>query len=144
MTFKQLLIRYLKEMGGYSAVSIESNRFHIKRIDSKDIISLFEYARVYSYLLYRRYHNVYEFISAVAVNEIKIKKGDIVEAKTQDGKYVFSYVVNDVWYSNFSVITENGGTISLYRITSINGEPYDFNNCWEFKNKNAFIRKNGK
>jgi len=140
MTFKQLLIRYLKEHGEYGAFSKRTP----KLINREDNFELFWCASSNCWRFGCLYKNIHEFISAVAVNIITIKKGDIVVAKTQDGKYSFSYIVRDVWYSTFSVITESGGIISLKRIIYVNSRPYDFNNGWEFKNKKAFIGINGK
>ena len=135
MTFKQLMIRYLKENGFYSTFAKANRRQYYKLINENDMVQFFEYVRANVWRF--KYNTIYEFLSRITKNKMVIKAGDIIEVKTQDGKYTFKYIVFDVWYTDFSVLMDNGGRISLSRVISVNGEPYDFNNGWEFKNKLA-------
>lgn len=137
MTFKQLLLRYLKEIGYYPALSRMGYSKLVKNNMSSNATELL---RLANYILRISginwfYHGdkMYLFLKDWTNIDFKIKKGDIVTIETLDGKYSYDFEVFDVWYYDYTISLVSGGKISIDRIKAVNGKPVDFKNSWAFK-----------
>lgn len=145
MTLKQVLIRYLKDIGYYGMLYrymlyCYCNGRYItcnKMLTNCGPNELFWYIGKMSDSLHVRwaYRNrtLYEFVSDWCEPIIDIGKGDIVTAVTQDGKYEFTYRVRDVWLSTFELELEGGQRLSISRISKVNGKDCNFTKGWKFR-----------
>ena len=143
MTLEQLFKRYLKEIGYYNYLSRYS--YNIKHYKSHNVFNFTSlYYLVASTIFYmgiKWYYNdksIAIFIHDLAENKFKIKQGDMVSVKTQDGKYeyefIYSYSLNPLEF-----FTENGAKIEKDRIVKINGKECDYKNGWIFNKQLNFI-----
>ena len=143
MTFKQLLLRYLKEIGKYSALSSMGYSKLVKCNMSSNPIELL---RLVDYIFkitgeswfYKNYRD-YLFFKDWAGIDFSLKKGDIVTVETIDGKYSFDYEVFKVWYYDYTFSLVSGGRISINRIKKVNGKPVDLKNGWYLKRNLNYV-----
>ncbi len=143
MTFKQLLLRYLKEAGGYSALSSMGYSRLVKHNMSSNPIELL---RLVGYIFdisgVKWFYNgdkMHLFLKDWADIDFSLKKGDIVEVETIDGKYTFKFEVFEVWTYDYTFSLVSGGRIGIERIKSVNGKPVDLKNGWKFKRNLNYV-----
>lgn len=139
MTLVQLFKRYLKETGYYKYINRYS--YNIKHNDFNFTRLYYFVAGIFFYMSIKWYYSdrrIAIFIHDWAENKFKIKQGDMVSVKTQDGKYeyefIYSYSLNPLEF-----FTENGDKIEKDRIVKINGKECDYKNGWRFKKQLNFI-----
>ena len=145
MTLKQVLTRYLKDIGLYGLVF---NHFYYSYCNrnyarcSRFIYNcspneLFWYVckAVDAYNIRWTYRNktLYELVSDWCEPMVELKRGDIITAVTQDGKYEFNYTVRDMWLSTLEVELEGGHRLSINRISKVNGKKCDLAKGWKFR-----------
>lgn len=149
MKFRDLLFRYLKEVGAYgAAMGILRSNFRRRYLDG--------YGNSYWFMLlcdddgyggcfgepwWKAYS---KFLSEKVYNPEfeRIKLGDIVSVKTQEGKHIVEYRVCFTIYEEGCIVSYSGGKIKASRIVELNGKPFDYDNGWRFREKINF--SNGK
>ena len=149
MTFRDLLFRHLKEVGAYGAVmGILRRNFRRRYLDG--------YGNPYWFMLlcdvdfgygdgFGNSWDAYnKFLSEKVYNPEfeRIKLGDNIAVKTQDGKHIVEYRVGLTIYEEGSIVTYSGNKIKASRIVKLNGKPFDYDNGWRFREKINF--SNGK
>ena len=144
MTIINAVKRYLKEKGLYSAVmSNVRSRFGTLNFNKDSFFTddfyffdtiKFAIVECGIYDVIQDY-TLYGFMKQFTNNNAEINNGDTVSISTPDGKYQFEYKVMMAWYGTFEVELEDGHRIPFDRIKSINGEKFNFKNCWNLKEK---------
>lgn len=137
MTFKQLLLRYLKEVGYYPVLS---RMGYSKLVRNNMSTNVTELLRLADYILrisginwFYGGDKMHLFLKDWTNMDLKINRGDIVTIETPDGKYSYDFEVFEVWYYDYTISLASGGKISIERIKAVNGNPVDFKNNWDFK-----------
>lgn len=145
MTLKQVVLRYIKELGyyslylnylkyGYKAESLIGAEKFIKGANSYNLFYIAtNMAKAYKLFWPYTIYQFNRFIEDWCVPIMEIKRGDTVSAKTLDGKHEFDYKVFDVWFSKMEIETENSCFINIERISKVNGKKANFAKGWEFK-----------
>lgn len=143
MTFKQLLLRYLKETGKYSVLSSMGYSKLVKHNMSSNPIELL---RLVDYIFkitgeswFYKNDKHQLFFKDWAGIDFSLKRGDIVTVETIDGKYSFDYEVFEVWNYDYTFSLVSGGRISIDRIKKVNGKPVDLKNGWYFKRNLNYV-----
>lgn len=169
MTARQAFIRYLKNKGLFGPYI---NFYGINRISDGLTCSEIFYSLVYFLRsigasrcwLYARQDpsfNTFAENELIIVNKRRLPRdGDIVTAKTLDGKYSFDYVVVDYPKPTFGTVnavsksqydkvkgkgSQNvfcGGwaysTLKLDRICKLNGINVDYDDCYELRDQRVY------
>ena len=143
MTFKQLLLRYLKETGNFSVLSKRGYSRVVKNNMSSNPIELL---RLVGFIFeisgvewFYKGDKKQLFIKDWADIDFSLKHGDIVEVETIDGKYTFKFEVFRVWAYDYTFSPVSGGRIGVERIKSVNGKPVDLINGWKFKRNLNYV-----
>ena len=152
MTLKQLFKRYLKEKNFYGAlIEYLKQRYNVdnyrcnKIIEHCSVEDLFWHTGKmthYNNIKWYYYNKVlYDFVNDWCFLENEIKKGDVLTAKTTDGKYEFEYIAQKLWLTKMEVETDTHCFIKLERISKINGKECNYTGGWKFKRNINNIRK---
>jgi hypothetical protein len=143
MTFKQLLLRYLKENGYYPTLSRIGYSKLVKNNMSSNATELLRLAdyilRISGINWFYHGDRMHLFLKDWTNIDLKIKKGDIVTVETLDGKYSYEFEVFEVWIYDYTISLASGGKISIERIKAVNGKLVDFKNNWDFKRNLNYI-----
>ena len=143
MTFEQLLLRYLKETGYFSVLSKRGYSWIVKNNMSTNPINLLTLVGlIFNLSGVKWFYNgdkKYLFFKDWADIDFSLKKGDIVEVETIDGKYTFKFEVFEVWTYDYTFSLASGGRIGIERIKSVNGKPVDLKNGWKFKRNLTYV-----
>jgi hypothetical protein len=169
MTARQAFIRYLKNKGLFGPYI---NFYGVNKIKENLTCNEIFYSLVYFlrnigasrcwyYARQDASFNTFAENELIIVNKRRLpREGDIVTAKTLDGKYSFDYVVvdypkptfgtvNAVSKSQYDKVKEKGSqnvfyggwvysTLKLDRICKLNGINVDYDDCYELRDQRVY------